>query len=94
VVVNEAMAAGVPVVASESVGAAADLIRPGETGVRFMPGDVDGLAAALEAVLEDGDVLGVRHRTRAVVANWGYGAACASLAAAIEHVRREPEATA
>lgn len=50
-VVNEAMAAGLPVVAAELVGAAADLVIPGRTGERFRGGSIDDLAAALRRVL-------------------------------------------
>lgn len=52
-VVNEAMAAGLPVVASDRVGAAVDLVLPGRTGERFPAGDVPALTAALERVLAD-----------------------------------------
>lgn len=45
-VVNEAMACGVSVVASERVGAAVDLVRP---EMRHAPRDVEGLRRALEA---------------------------------------------
>jgi glycosyltransferase involved in cell wall biosynthesis len=46
-VVNEAMATGVPCVVSDRVGCAPDLVRPGETGESFAMGDVSDLAAAL-----------------------------------------------
>ncbi|WP_084540170.1 glycosyltransferase family 4 protein [Azorhizobium doebereinerae] len=44
----EAMAAGIPVAAS-AVGALPELIRPGENGWLFPPGDLDAMAAAVEA---------------------------------------------
>ena len=52
-VINEAMAAGLPVIASDAVGCVPDLITPGERGDRFPPGDIDALAAALRALLDD-----------------------------------------
>jgi len=52
-VINEAMAAGLPVVASDAVGCVPDLITPGVTGDRFPPGNVDALAAALRALVDD-----------------------------------------
>lgn len=52
-VINEAMAAGLPVIASDAVGCAPDLITPGVTGDRFPPGDIDALAAALKALVDD-----------------------------------------
>ena len=42
----EAFAAGVPVIAARR-GAAATLVRDGETGITFEPGDAQALAAAL-----------------------------------------------
>lgn len=47
VVVNEALACGCPVIVSDAVGAAEDLVRDGIDGRIVAAGDVDGLAAAL-----------------------------------------------
>ena len=47
-VVNEAMATGLPCVVSDGVGCAPDLISPGETGEIFPMGDVAELAGALK----------------------------------------------
>ena len=46
-VVNEAMACGVPAIVSEACGSARDLIRDDTTGLRFALDDIDGLAAAI-----------------------------------------------
>jgi glycosyltransferase involved in cell wall biosynthesis len=46
--VNEAMAVGLPVVCSDGVGCAADLVRPGETGYQYPVGDVAALANCLD----------------------------------------------
>jgi glycosyltransferase involved in cell wall biosynthesis len=46
--VNEAMAVGLPVVCSDGVGCAADLVRPGETGYQYPVGDVAALAHCLD----------------------------------------------
>ena len=58
-VVNEALAAGTPVVVSEACGCADDLVRqPTGGGVRFQPGDIAGLADAvrkLRARVEGGE---------------------------------------
>jgi glycosyltransferase involved in cell wall biosynthesis len=48
VVVNEAMCCGCPVVASDRVGAARDLVLPVSPGFVFPCGDVDALAAILK----------------------------------------------
>lgn len=51
-VVNEAMCAGLPVIASEEVGAAGDLVEDGENGFQYEAGDVEALARALGPLLE------------------------------------------
>ena len=48
-VVNEAMASGLPTVVSSMVGCAPDLICPGQTGAVFPVGDVAALSARLGA---------------------------------------------
>jgi glycosyltransferase involved in cell wall biosynthesis len=53
VVVNEAMLCGCPVVASDQVGAARDLIVHGQTGFVYPCGDVDALADTLRQALAD-----------------------------------------
>jgi glycosyltransferase involved in cell wall biosynthesis len=50
-VVNEAMACGVPAVVSDAVGCGPDLIERGRTGMIFPLGDIPALAGAMEAVL-------------------------------------------
>lgn len=50
-VVNEAMACGVPAVVSEAVGCAPDLIEDGITGFTFKTGDVDHLAERLQRLV-------------------------------------------
>jgi glycosyltransferase involved in cell wall biosynthesis len=46
-VVNEAMACGLPAIVSDQVGCGPDLITPGQTGEIFPMGDVDALAKAI-----------------------------------------------
>jgi glycosyltransferase involved in cell wall biosynthesis len=63
----EAMAAGLPVVASRT-GGVPELVEDGVTGVLVEPADVAGLAAALERLIADPDLrrrMGAAARTRA-----------------------------
>ena len=53
IVVSEAMASGLPIIATEKVGASADLIRDGVNGYVVKDGDVDGLYEALRKILKD-----------------------------------------
>ena len=50
-VVNEAMACGIPAIVSDQVGCGPDLVSEGVTGATFPMGDVDALAKALDRVL-------------------------------------------
>lgn len=52
VVVNQALAAGMPVIVSDAVGSADDLVRPGENGAICRAGDEDSLADALRSFVE------------------------------------------
>lgn len=58
-VVNEAMAAGLPVIASDSVGAAVELIEDERQGFVYRTGDVGALSRAMERLLSD-DALRIR----------------------------------
>ena len=74
VVVNEAAACGLPLVLSERVGAAHDLLRSAENGVLVEAGDVEATAAALSRLAADADLrLRMGARSRALVEGWSYG---------------------
>jgi len=62
IVALEAAAAGAPLVAS-AAGGLAEVVVPGETGLAFEPGDVDGLVHAVHTVLRD--PVAARARARA-----------------------------
>lgn len=52
-VVNEAMACGLPVIVSDQVGCAPDLVDEGETGFTYPCGDIAALAGRLDALAGD-----------------------------------------
>jgi glycosyltransferase involved in cell wall biosynthesis len=52
-VVNEAMASGLPVLVSQGAGCAADLVVEGVTGHSFPPADIDTLARLIGALAAD-----------------------------------------
>lgn len=52
-VVNEAMAAGLPIVASTAAGAVDEMVHEGVNGLLHAPGDVAGLARALTTLVEN-----------------------------------------
>lgn len=66
VTVNEALACGTPVIVSDAVGAAEDLVRDGVNGIVFAAGDVAALAAALTSSLPSFDP------RRGPISRWDY----------------------
>jgi glycosyltransferase involved in cell wall biosynthesis len=73
VVVNEAAACGLPLLLSDSVGAAHDLVFEDENGYRIPAGDVRRAAEALRALADDPDRrLRYGAASRRIAAQWGY----------------------
>jgi glycosyltransferase involved in cell wall biosynthesis len=70
VVINEAAAAGLAIVASDMVGAAAELVRDGVNGRVFRAGDSAGLVAALREVTSAGRVDEMKGVSAGVLADW------------------------
>jgi glycosyltransferase involved in cell wall biosynthesis len=84
VVVNEAAACGKPLLLSDQVGAAPDLLHDGENGVLVPAGDVEAAAAALARLVEDVDWrLAAGARSRRLVRGWGYEPSVHSFVAAV-----------
>jgi len=91
VVVNEAAACGLPLVLSDRVGAAHDLLRDGENGMLVAAGDVDAASAALRRLASDRVLraaYGARSRERAQ--DWGYGPSVAGFLAAVREAVDDP----
>ena len=84
-VVNEAMCFGLPVVASDHVGATGDLVREGKNGFVFPAGDVDALADRLRTLLADAELRRkMGAESRRMIAEWGYDQDVAAVLAALE----------
>ncbi|MEP7013315.1 MAG: glycosyltransferase [Acidobacteriota bacterium] len=79
--VQEALACGLPVIASERVGAGRDLIAPGRNGFRYPAGDFEGLGRALVAALAIPPAA-VDTANREILARWDYAATWRHLLAA------------
>jgi glycosyltransferase involved in cell wall biosynthesis len=72
-VINEAMNAGCPVIASNRVGAAADLVSPGENGYVFPAGDASALANALHHTLSNpARCRDMGRRSFEIVGRWSF----------------------
>jgi glycosyltransferase involved in cell wall biosynthesis len=71
VVVNEAMLCGCPVICSDRVGAARDLIVDGRTGFMYRCGEIDALRDVLQRALSDRSALAEMSRSaRARMQTW------------------------
>jgi glycosyltransferase involved in cell wall biosynthesis len=84
VVVNEAAASGLPLVVSDRVGAAYDLLRDGQNGFLVTAGDVDAAAVALRRLAEEPELRRrAGDRSRELVAGWSYEPSVESFVAAV-----------
>jgi glycosyltransferase involved in cell wall biosynthesis len=84
VVVNEAAASGLPLVLSDRVGAAYDLLRDGENGFLVPAGDAEAAAGALRRLADDAELRGrMGARSRELVREWGYKPSVESFVAAV-----------
>jgi len=84
VVVNEAAACGLPLVLSDRVGAARDLLRDGENGVLVPEGDVGATVDALRRLAADPELRArMGARSRELARGFGYGPSVENLLAAV-----------
>jgi glycosyltransferase involved in cell wall biosynthesis len=84
VAVNEAAASGLPLLLSDRVGAASDLLVDGQNGFLVAVGDVHDAAAALKRVAAEPALrqeLGTRSRE--LVRDWGYESSVDNFVAAV-----------
>lgn len=76
-VVNEAMAAGSPVISSDQVGAATELIEDGVNGFLIPVGDIEGYRRAMHKLVSDPELargMGVAARATAIAQGEGFAA--------------------
>lgn len=85
-VVNEAMASGLPVLISNRCGCAPDLVREGVNGFTFDPCDVEAMARLMFQVanLEPDRLTTMGEASRRISADWGLERFASGLAAAAE----------
>lgn len=88
-VINEAMACGLPVIVSDRVGCADDLVRPGETGLIVAAGREIDLASAIRQLAHDEP--GRRHMGQAaerLISNWTLGNEARNIVSAWHEIAR------
>ncbi len=88
--VNEAMCLARPILVSDHVGCAADLVQPGENGLVFPNGQVPALASCLEHALKDRARLRTwGERSFAIVSRYSYVQTTEGLQQALAHLDAE-----
>ena len=91
-VVNEAMASGLPVIVSKRCGCAPDLVQTGVNGFTFDPCDVDELAGLMQrvAAMTDERRLAMGRASQRIIADWGPERFADGLMQAVEAAIRRP----
>lgn len=84
-VVNEAMAAGLPVIVSDACGCAEDLVVPNVNGFVFRSGDVDQLSQCLRQALSS-DLPAMGLESRRIIKQWTPAHSAQSLSKCIAYV--------
>jgi len=90
-VVNEAMACGLPVILSRAAGCASDLVKEKENGLLVEPGDVAALAAAMDGLARQSELretMGARSFER--IAGFSPSHWSAGVVAAVATTGRRP----
>jgi len=86
--VNEAMASGLALVSSDSIGATVDLVRHGENGFVWRFGDLDDLARAMERHTTDAAACRrMGDRSQEIISAWSYEECVRGIIAALHSLR-------
>jgi len=89
-VVNEAMACGIPAIVSDRVGCRSDLISEGITGLSFPFGSMSALRACMHELASDpARTHEMGGRARELIGNYSVGSAAAGVLAALDSVARK-----
>lgn len=72
-VINEAMCFGLPVITSDKVGAAGDLVKEGENGFIYSCGDINSLSKLIQQLLTNNDLLiSASKKSSEIIINWSF----------------------
>jgi glycosyltransferase involved in cell wall biosynthesis len=77
-VVNESMACSTPVICSDGIGSAYDLIQDGNNGFIFKSDDVEALSLCLFRSLEVSSDLSFKNNIQETIKHWDLGLFCKS----------------
>ena len=84
------MCAGLPVIASEEIGAVADLVRHGENGYRFTTGNIDELTRHLRTlVTNERSRTAMGNRSLEIIDRWDFEKCAQGVLAALQSLKSE-----
>ena len=94
-VVNEAMASGLPVIVSNQVGCVSTLVKDGVNGFIFSPDVIDELVRALvsAATMDEGERLRMAKKSTEIISEWGLERFCQGAYEAIQYVYGQKKRT-
>ncbi len=88
-VINEAMASGLPIIATEFVGAAGDLIENGKNGYIVPSGDENALAESISNIISDSKLLrAMGNYSYKIIKEWNYEKGVRNFIAAVRKAVR------
>ena len=71
-VINEAMAAGLPIIASSQCGAYLDLVKDNENGYVVEPNDSGHLLQAMQRIFSDSNLVAFGRKSRELIKEWSF----------------------
>lgn len=90
-VINEAMAAGLPVIASDRCGSVADLVENGKNGIVFSPQDTKAMADAMLSLATDDELReDMGNQSAARITAWGPDRFASGMQEAVNNAIRRP----
>jgi glycosyltransferase involved in cell wall biosynthesis len=87
-VVNEAMCAGLPIITTNTVAASKDLVREGENGFTYTPGNVAHLAENIDRLLQNTEMrYKLGQRSLEIISGWNVERTVAGIMQALNYVQ-------
>jgi glycosyltransferase involved in cell wall biosynthesis len=84
-IINEAMCAGLPIIATDVIGAVPDLVKNGENGFSFPAGDLEQLSEKLYYILNDNELkIRMGNTSAEIIQNWSYSECLIGIKKALE----------